>query len=71
VAIDPSLFVEGENSIAMEGFDTSGPFHNVALELTLTVPEPAAFGLYGIGGLSVFGFGWLRTTRRARQARHL
>ena len=36
VAIDSNLFVEGENTIALEGFGTSGPFHNVALDLALT-----------------------------------
>ncbi len=65
VAIDPGLFVEGENLIAMEGFDTSGPFHNVALDLTLTVPEPTAIGLLGVGSLGMLGCGWRRVLRAA------
>jgi hypothetical protein len=56
VVLDPSLFVPGENLIAMEGFDTSGPFHNVALNMTLTtVPEPSSIALLCIAALAVVG----------------
>jgi hypothetical protein len=54
VSIDPNLFVVGENLVAMEGFDTIGPYHNVAVELTI-VPEPSTVVLLSAATLGLLG----------------
>ena len=46
--IDPSLFVVGDNLIAMHGIDTIAPFNSLNAQLPITlVPEPGCAWLIG------------------------
>ena len=45
LTLDPSLFVVGQNLIAIHGIDTIAPDNSVGVNLTLTaLPEPTAAG---------------------------
>ena len=52
--IDPSLFVVGDNLLAMHGIDTIAPFNSLNAQLPIVlVPEPGCVGLLALGAIGL------------------
>ncbi len=52
LTLDPSLFVAGQNLIAIHGIDTIAPDNSIGVNMTInTVPEPACIGMLAGGCL--------------------
>jgi len=52
LTLDPTLFVVGQNLIAIHGIDTIAPDNSVGVNMTITtVPEPAAAGMLGVAAM--------------------
>jgi hypothetical protein len=52
LTLDPSLFVVGQNLIAIHGIDTIAPDNSVGVNMTVTtLPEPTAAGVLAVATL--------------------